>query len=179
MAIRHLRQQKNRFLGLRDEDGIGHNENYDCQRKRDCPALAANGAHGVTRPTSQSEQSPIGRAGGPLLGASSIQTVQYRYGFESGNAFLINSTRGSAPSPTITSTTSKRKSISGFSSIRSHASAPREIRFCFARSTASSGRPKSSRVRVFTSTKTSVSLSRHTTSISPPLRPRKLRNRIL
>ena len=106
-------------------------------------------------------------------------TYRYRYGFESGNAFLINSTRGSASSATITSTTSKRKSISGFSSIRSHASAPREIRFCFARSTASSGRPKSSRVRVFTSINTSVSLSRHTTSISPPLRPRKLRKRIL
>src|SRR5262249_38959932 len=72
------------------------------------------------------------RAGSPLPGASSIQAVQYKYGFESGKAFLINSTRGSAPSPTITSTTSKRKSISGFSSIRSHASAPREIRFCFA-----------------------------------------------
>ena len=105
--------------------------------------------------------------------------LQYRYGFESGNAFLINSTRGSASSATITSTTSKRKSMSGFSSIRSQASAPREIRFCFARSTASSGRPKSSRVRVFTSTNTRVSLSRHTTSISPPLRPRKLRKRIL
>ena len=57
--------------------------------------------------------------------------LQYRYGFESGNAFLINSTRGFASSATITSTTSKRKRISGLSSIRSHASAPREIRFCF------------------------------------------------
>ena len=104
---------------------------------------------------------------------------QYKYGFESGNAFLINSTRGSASSATITSTTSKRKSMSGFSSIRSQASAPREIRFRFSRSTAANGRPKSSRVRVFTSTNTSVSLSRHTTSISPPLRPRKLRKRIL
>ena len=41
------------------------------------------------------------------------------------------------------------------------------------------GRPKSSRPRVFTSTKTSVSLSRQTMSISPPVRPRKLRKRIL
>ena len=31
----------------------------------------------------------------------------------------------------------------------------------------------------WTSTNTNVSSSRHTTSISPPLRPRKLRNRIL
>jgi hypothetical protein len=146
---------------------------------RDCPAQAVNGAHGVTRRTTKSERRLIGRAGSPLPAVSSIQVVQYRYGFDSGNAFLINSTRGFASSTMITSTTSKRKSMSGFSSIRSQASAPREIRFCFARSTASSGRPKSSRVRVFTSTNTSVSFSRHTTSISPPLRPRKLRKRIL
>ena len=105
--------------------------------------------------------------------------LQYRYGFDSGNAFLINSTRGFALSATITSTTSKRKRMSGLSSIRSHASAPREIRFRLSRSTAANGRPKSSRVRVFTSTNTRVSLSRHTTSISPPVRPRKLRKRIL
>ena len=86
--------------------------------------------------------------------------LQYRYGFDSGNAFLINSTRGFASSATITSTTSKRKRMSGLSSIRSHASAPREIRFRFSRSTAANGRPKSSRVRVFTSINTRVSLSR-------------------
>ena len=45
----------------------------------------------------------------------------------------------------ITSTTSKRKRISGLSSIRSQARPPREIRFCLSRSTASNGRPKSSR----------------------------------
>ena len=89
------------------------------------------------------------------------------------------STRGFASSAMSTSTTSKRKRMSGLSSIRSHARAPREIRFRFSRSTAANGRPKSSRVRVFTSINTSVSLSRHTTSISPPLRPRKLRKRIL
>ena len=105
--------------------------------------------------------------------------TQYRYGFESGKAFLISSTRGFASSATITSTTSNRKRMSGLSSIRSHASAPREIRFRLARSTASTGRPKSSPARVFTSTNTSVSSSRQTTSISPPLRPRKLRKRIL
>jgi len=109
----------------------------------------------------------------------SAHSHQYRYGFESGNAFLIRSTRGFASSVTITSATSKRKRISGLSSIRSHARAPREIRFRLSRSTASNGRPKSSLRRVFTSTKTSVSLSRQTTSISPPVRPRKLRKRIL
>lgn len=128
------------------------------------------------------ERGPIGRAGNPLPAASSAiqaRMAQYRYGLESGNAFLINSTRGFAPSAMTTSTTSNRKRISGLSSIRNQASAPREMRFCFSRSTASKGRPKSSRPRVFTSTKTSVSLSRQTTSISPPLRPRKLRKRTL
>src|SRR5947208_9233983 len=79
----------------------------------------------------------------------------------------------------MTSTTSNRKRMSGLSSIRSQARAPREMRCCFSRSTASKGRPKSSPPRVFTSTNTSVSLSRQTMSISPPVRPRKLRNRTL
>jgi hypothetical protein len=54
--------------------------------------------------------------------------LQYRYGLESGNAFLINSRRGLASSAMMTSTTSNRKRMSGLSSIRSQASAPREIR---------------------------------------------------
>src|SRR5437773_12545832 len=42
----------------------------------------------------------------------------------------------------MTSTTSKRKRISGLSSMRSQARPPREMRFCFFRSTAATGRPK-------------------------------------
>src|SRR5439155_24460284 len=53
----------------------------------------------------------------------------------------------------MTSTTSKRKRMSGLSSIRSQLRPPREMRFCFSLSTAAIGRPKSSRVRVFTSNK--------------------------
>src|SRR4029077_12043966 len=167
VSIRHFGEQKNGLLRLRDEDGFDHDEELSLPMAPDCPAELR---HPCLTPCRLPACKSADRMSAPS---------QYRYGFESGKAFLINSTRGSASSASITSTTSKRKSMSGFSSIRSQASAPREIRFCFARSTASSGRPKSSRVRVFTSTNTRVSLSRHTTSISPPLRPRKLRKRIL
>ena len=80
-----------------------------------------------------------------------------------------------------TSTTSKRKTISGISSILSHVMAPRRIKRRFFLSTASSGRPKSSDVRVLTSTKTSsfCRLSRQTMSTSPPCGARKFRKRIL
>ena len=56
-----------------------------------------------------------------------------------------------------TSTTSKRKTMSGISSILSQVIAPRMIRRCFFASTAWRGRPNSSEDRVFTSTKTSWS----------------------
>jgi hypothetical protein len=59
VAVRHFRQQKNRLLGLRDEDGFGHNSDYDFGHSLgDCPARAVNGAHGVARPTTKSERKP-------------------------------------------------------------------------------------------------------------------------
>src|SRR4051812_17346026 len=125
---------------------------------------------------------PALRASGFVIVSSFvIRASSFQYLYDSGNENALRkiSRRGSAPSAMITSTTSNRNRISGSSSSRSHARPPREIRFCFSRFTASKGRPKSSRVRVFTSTNTSVSRSRQTTSISPPVRPLKLRYRIL
>ena len=79
-----------------------------------------------------------------------------------------------------TSTTSKRNTRSGISSIRSHVIAPRRIKRRFFLSTASSGRPKFSDVRVLTSTNTSsfCRLSRQTMSTSPRCGP-MFRKRIL
>ena len=81
MAVRHLRQQKNWFLGLRDEDGFGHSSDYDFGHSLgSCPARSVNGAHRVTRHTTKSERGLIGRPSGPPPGASSIQngSVQVR-----------------------------------------------------------------------------------------------------
>jgi hypothetical protein len=56
--------------------------------------------------------------------------AQYRYGFDNWNASWTSCRRGFAFASTRTSTTSKRKGISGLSSMRSQASAPREMRRC-------------------------------------------------
>src|SRR5215475_2370421 len=38
VAVRHLRQQKNRLFRLRDEDWFGHDAELSCPRHRHCPA---------------------------------------------------------------------------------------------------------------------------------------------
>jgi hypothetical protein len=74
VAVRHLRQQKNRLLRLRNEDGFGHNSDYDFGYSQDdCPARTVHGAHGVTRPTTKSKRSRL--VGGQSLARRFFNSV--------------------------------------------------------------------------------------------------------